>query len=324
MLLNLAPIVLFVYNRPKHALQTIEALQKNHLASESELFIFCDGPRGEKDLAKIEEVHQIIDNVSGFKKVTVKKLALNRGLANSVLAGVGEIINKYGKVIVLEDDIITASNFLDFINESLEFYKDDKRIFSITGFNYPDYEKPKNYQNDLFFVQGRMSSWGWGSWKDRWNEVDFAVKDFDVIKNNQKIQKEFRKCGDNFFEMLTNQMRGKVDAWDIQISWEMFKKKMSCVIPTNTLVKNIGFDTSGIHCHADSSMMDFNLENSTKKVNLVKFDDVIDNASAEKKFLKYTEYSFVKKLITSRKKRMKLKYILFGMAIAELLRFLFV
>jgi len=323
MSLNLAPIVLFVYNRPSHTKQTIEALQKNNLANDSELFIFCDGPRGEKDLAKLKEVHQIIDNVSGFKNVVVKKLSLNRGLANSVLAGVGEVINRYGKVIVLEDDIVTAANFLDFINQSLEFYKEDKRIFAITGFNYPNYKNPKNYSSDVFFVQGRMSSWGWGSWKDRWNQVDFAVKDFDEIKSNKGKQKEFRKCGDNFFEMLENQIRGKIDAWDIQISWTMFKKNMSCVVPVSTLVKNIGFDASGVHCHADPGMMNFDLGRVIKKVDQVKFDQVINNSDAEKNFLKYTKYSFVKKLISSRKKRIKLKYVIFGMVIVELLRFLF-
>ncbi len=318
---NLAPIVLFVYNRPSHTEQTLAALKNNDLAKESELFIFCDGPRGEKDLEMIKQVYQVIDHVEGFKNVFVKKLSLNKGLAKSVIEGVGEVLNLHGRAIVLEDDIITSSNFLSFINRALNFYQDDKKIFSVTGFNYHNYKKPKNYRHDVFFVS-RISSWGWATWKDRWDEVDFKVADYASIKNDKKIQKEFRKKGDNLFEMLRKQMLGKIDTWDIQVGWHMFKNKLYCVFPVKTLVKNIGLDSSGTHCHADHDMMNFDLK--SHEHNFVKFVEATNFISAENNFLKYTEYSFVKKLISSRKKRAKPKYIIFGIIIAELLRFLFV
>lgn len=320
---NLAPIILFVFNRPDHTRQTIEALQKNQMALESELFVFCDGPRCEKDLEKINQVYQVIDNVNGFKKVVVKKSALNKGLANSVINGVGEILDKYGRAIILEDDIVTASDFLVFMNRALDFYNDDERVFEVAGFNYSNYKNPKNYLYSVF-PSLRSSSWGWATWKNRWDKVDFAVKDYDVIKNNKKIQKEFRKIGDNLFEMLQNQIKGKIDSWAIRVCWHMFKNKLYCIYPTQTLVKNIGMDSTGVHCHTDLDAMNFDLTNQNQEIKFMAIEDMINCNYAEREFLKYTRYSFVKKFFISRKKKTKLKYILLGIIIAETIRFLIV
>jgi len=318
---NLAPIVLFVYNRPDHALRTIEALKKNNLAKESELFIFCDGPKNENGLSKINEVHKVIDLVDGFKNVVVKKAALNKGLANSVISGVGEIVEKYGKVIVLEDDVVTATCFLQFMNDALDFYQHDKRIFTVTGFNFANYKKPQNYFHDIFFIKGRSSSWGWAIWKDRWQKIDFLVKDYDKIASDKKMQKEFTKSGDNLFCMLKDQMTGKIDTWDVQTSYAMFKAGASCVFPIKTMVKNIGFDSSGAHCHADQSMSDFSFDNN-QKVQLVGIDDAINNDSAAKNFLKFVQDKYRDKIF-SKKTFYKIKYVLIGLLLAKILDFLF-
>ncbi len=165
--MDLAPIVLFVYNRPDLTKETLSALKKNTLASESELFIFSDGSKSEKDFDKVNEVRKLIKNINGFKSVRVFENKENKGLANSIIFGVTKIINKYGKIIVLEDDLITSKYFLKFMNEGLNFYKNNKKIGSITGYNKPShFMKFKNYDKDLY-LSSRFSSWGWATWKDR-------------------------------------------------------------------------------------------------------------------------------------------------------------
>ena len=102
----LAPIVLFTYNRPWHTRQTIEALQKNHLASESVIFIFSDGPKTKEDEPKVEEVRKFLKTIQGFKQIEIIEREKNWGLAKNIIDGVTKVVNEYGKVIVLEDDII--------------------------------------------------------------------------------------------------------------------------------------------------------------------------------------------------------------------------
>ena len=143
--MNLAPIVLFVYNRPWHTKQTVEALQKNELAKESELFIYCDEAKNEDAGKSVDEVREYIDKVDGFKKVTIIKREKNWGLADSIIDGVTKIVNEYGKIIVLEDDLVTSPYFLKFMNDGLEFYKDEKKVFGITGYAFP--VKKENLNN---------------------------------------------------------------------------------------------------------------------------------------------------------------------------------
>ena len=149
----LAPIILFVYNRPWHTQQTVEALQKNELSSESDLVIFADGPKAnatEEQKEKISQVREYTHKISAFKSVTIYEKEINCGLANSVIAGVTEIINKFGKVIVVEDDLVTSRYFLNFMNETLDFFENDEWIFSVSGYNYSSeiLKIPSNYKKD--------------------------------------------------------------------------------------------------------------------------------------------------------------------------------
>ena len=147
--MNLAPIALFVYNRPKHTKQTIEALKKNKLSHDSELFIFSDGHKGEKDREKVNETRNYIKTITGFKKITIEKKEKNWGLADSIVDGVTKIINKYGKIVVLEDDIVTSPYFLNYMNDALNIYKDEPQVMHIAGYIYPI---NKNKLPETFFL----------------------------------------------------------------------------------------------------------------------------------------------------------------------------
>ncbi len=161
---KLAPIVLFVYNRPDHTRRTIEALQCNALAAQSELFVFSDGPNRAIDREKVSEVRDYLKGVSGFQRVVVKESEINRGLAISIIEGVSDIVNEHGRIIVLEDDIVTSPYFLYYMNDALERYAHEDRLMHVSGYMYP--VDPKGL-GDAFLCQ-IPSPWGWGTWQRAW------------------------------------------------------------------------------------------------------------------------------------------------------------
>src|ERR1700730_8509030 len=124
---NLAPIVLFVYNRPEHTRRTLSYLQKNLLAEESRLYIFSDGPKADDDKAKVEQVRQLIKEVTGFKALKIINRKENLGLANSIISGVTQLVNEYGKVIVFEDDLLSSPYTLQYFNEALTRYANEEK-----------------------------------------------------------------------------------------------------------------------------------------------------------------------------------------------------
>lgn len=243
--MKLSPIVLFVYNRPEHTQKTINALKRNKLAEESELFIFSDGEKTPSDKQKVQEVRKIINNINGFKNIKVFDYETNKGLANSVIDGVTKIISDYGKVIVLEDDLITSKNFLRYMNRTLNFYEDNKDIWSISGYNLP-INIPDDYEHDVYLAY-RAASWGWGTWKNRWDKIDWEIKDFDNFINDKSKQRLFNRGGSDMTRMLKNQINGEIDSWAIRWCYNQFKKNKYTIYPVKSKVKNIGMDGSGTH-----------------------------------------------------------------------------
>jgi GT2 family glycosyltransferase len=158
-----APIALFVYNRPDHARQTIEALKENELSAESDLIIFADGPKNSGAQAKVNEVRKLIKNVIGFRSLTIHESPNNKGLANSIIDGATKVCEEYGRVIVLEDDLVTSPWFLKYMNDALNTYEQDERVISVHGYTYPvDEPLP-----ETFFLRG-ADCWGWATWKRGW------------------------------------------------------------------------------------------------------------------------------------------------------------
>jgi hypothetical protein len=241
---DLAPIVLFVYNRPWHTRQTVEALQKNELANESELFIYSDGPKNENAVAKVAEVREYIKTIDGFKKITIIERDKNWGLANNVIDGVTKIVNEYGKIIVLEDDLVTSPYFLRFMNEALEFYKDEEKVWHISGWNYPI---ETDGLDDVFFWR-LMNCWGWATWADRWQNYE---------KNTDRLISEFTLADiqrfnldgvENFWSQVLLNRDDMIDTWAIYWYATIFKNNGLCLNPTVSFVSNVGHDGSGVHC----------------------------------------------------------------------------
>ena len=303
--MNLAPIVLFVYNRADHTKKTIEALKKNKLANESELFIFSDASKNINSSEAVKEVRKYIKTITGFKNIIIKEAPTNKGLANSVISGVTEIVDKYKKVIVLEDDLVTSFNFLEYMNEALSFYQKDKRIWSISGYN-PPINISKKYYNDVY-LGVRASSWGWGTWKDRWGKNDWHVLDYnDFSRNKTKIRK-FNRGGNDMAEMLKNQMESKIDSWAIRWCYNQFKDNSYTVFPIISKVQNIGMDGSGVHCGVNSCN-DVVLDKGNQKTKFTV--DLSKNKKLIKAFKNHYEPKTVKGKIAKQLKKVGLYEII--------------
>jgi hypothetical protein len=271
---KLAPIVLFTYRRvPK---ETIESLLQNELSSQSELFIYSDGYKTDADKNDVSEVREYLKTIKGFKSVTIKEAEKNKGLASSIIGGVSDVVNKYGKVIVLEDDLIVSSDFLEYMNDALEFYKSDDRIWSISGYG-PKLPCLENYDKNLY-LSPRASSWGWASWKDRWNSVDWDVKDFEKLKQDNQMRKQFELGGDDIYKMLELQMLGKIDSWAIRWCFSQFLQNTYTVYPVKSKIVNDGFsDAKGTHNSGNSFKWDVKASDYKVKFENLEIDTCIRN-----------------------------------------------
>ncbi len=241
-----APIIFFVFNRHVHAQKTIDYLLMNPLAKESELYIFSDGPRNEDDMDSVKKTRNYIDSIEGFKEIYITKSEANKGLAASVISGVTSIIDRYDKVIVIEDDLEVSPYFLDYMNEALLSHERNSRVFSIGGYS-PPIEIPDSYKEDSY-LSYRCCTWGWGTWKDRWDKVDWDVEDYAGFINNPELVAFFNRGGDDMSNILRLQMEGKVDSWGIRWDYAHYKNNAYCFRPTLSLVNSFGNDGSGVHC----------------------------------------------------------------------------
>jgi len=288
---SLAPICLFVYSRLQETKQTIESLQRNKLATESQLFIFSDGEKNQKTQDAVCAVREYIHTINGFKKVTVIESKTNKGLANSIISGVSEIVNKFGKVIVLEDDLIFSTNFLAFMNEALNYYENEKRILNISGYAF-DLKYPAGYKYDVAFSY-RFSSWGWAIWKDRWVEIDWEMKDYKLYKWDILKQIKFSRGGSDLANMLYRQMNGKIDSWAIRFDYHHFKYDYLDVFPVKSKVSYDGFSSEATHTSLKTDAYDTTLDDSNETEFVFK-ELVKPDKNITKQF--YKHYSFKTRL----------------------------
>jgi len=290
--MNLAPIVLFVYNRPWHTQQTIEALQKNELASESELFIYSDGSKSDTTALHVKEVRDYIKTINGFKIVTILEREKNWGLANSIIDGVTNIVNKYGKIIVLEDDLVTSPYFLKFMNKNLDVYEKENQVASIHGYIYPIDGLP-----NTFFIKG-ADCWGWATWKRAWDVFESNGQKLldELVLNDLEKEADFNEAY-GFTKMLKDQIAGKNNSWAVRWYMSAFLKNMLTLYPGKSYVQNIGFGDGGTHCTSATNIFDINL-NLVLKIEKI---EIKENTIVRKKienFLILLKPTFFKRVKT--------------------------
>lgn len=239
-----APILLFVYNRPEHVRRNIQALLKNELAAESELFIYSDAAKDETSQAAVKEVRAFIRSIQGFKKITITERAENWGLARSIIDGVTTQINRYGRVIVLEDDLVVAPHFLQFMNDALETYRDEERVGHIQACDFThDPSLP-----DTFLIKW-TGSWGWGTWDRAWKHFNADGKALLTELESRKLTYTFDFNGKyGYTRMLRRQIEGKNNSWAIRWNASLFLKGILSLNVGKSLVQNEGFDGSGTNC----------------------------------------------------------------------------
>jgi hypothetical protein len=288
----LAPIVCFVYNRPWHTRQVMEALKNSTLAKDSELFIFSDAAKNEAALPAVNEVRKYISGIAGFKKMYIFENKENVGGHLFAIKPISEVIAQYGKVISLDDDIVTAPLFLKYMNEALDIFEKDERIWSITGYSlmkiYPA------YAYDVYLACRHCSS-GWGMWKDRWESIDWEKTGSEAIFKDAQIRKSFCKAGEDVAATLAN----NPDAYDTAVYYTQWKQGKYTVYPVHSLATNIGFDGSGIHFTSPTKKYDVAMHNIPVKINKnIQPDEKI--LRAMKKF--YTKSWYRKCMIWGAKK----------------------
>ncbi|AYV57237.1 glycosyltransferase [Leptospira kmetyi] len=242
--MNLAPIALFVYNRPEHTKITLDSLARNEYANRSELFIFADGPKNGKNIDSLNEVRSIIKNVSGFKNITIVERERNYGLANSIIAGVTELTEKFGRVIVLEDDMVTSKFFLTFLNQGLNYYEKENRVISIHAYRLPFVENAP----ETYFLRG-ADCWGWATWKRGWSQFESNGQKLLDQLTSKNLNYDFDFQGSYpYIQMLKDQILAKNDSWAIRWYASAFLQDKLTLYPGRSLVQNIGLDASGTHC----------------------------------------------------------------------------
>ncbi len=240
----MAPIVLFVFNRPQHTQRTLAALAQSKGAELVTLCIFSDAPRSPKDNEAVAEVRKICRQAKGFAQVKIVERQENFGLARNIIEGVTEIFNHSDEVVVLEDDLITSPHFIHYINDALTFYK-DKKVFSVAGYS-PNIALPSDYNRSTYFIP-RNCSWGWATWKDRWQRVDWQVSDFEAFIRSRERRESFNIAGNDLTPMLLKQRLGQINSWSIRFCYAAFAIGWPTVYPVHSQVRNGGIDGSGTH-----------------------------------------------------------------------------
>ncbi|MDD4902099.1 MAG: glycosyltransferase [Patescibacteria group bacterium] len=251
----LAPIVLFVYNRLGETEQTIAALQKNILAPESDLIIFSDGPKNNAASQQgVAAVREYLKTVGGFKSTKIVTREKNYGLAQSIISGVSEIVNQYGRIIVLEDDMVSSPYFLQYMNDGLELYENEDKVASVHGYIYP----VRKTLPETFFLRG-ADCWGWATWKRGWDLFESDGRKLLQELEEKKLTGEFDFSGSYpYTQMLRDQIGGKNDSWAIRWYASAFLKDRLTLYPGKSLIRNIGFGGSGTHCGEETDLTPIN------------------------------------------------------------------
>ena len=240
-----APLVVFAYNRPRHLARTLEALAANDLAADSPLILYCDGPKTPDAAESAREVREVAAAARGFASVQVVARERNMGLAASIIDGVTAVVGEYGRVIVVEDDMVTSPFFLRYLNDALEAYADNPRVASIHGWVFP-HAVPN--PPETFFLRG-ADCWGWATWKRAWDRFNPDTARLLAELRTRDLEKAFNCDGAyDYTGMLERQLRGTVDSWAVRWHASAFLAGMYTLYPGRTLVHNFGFDGSGTHC----------------------------------------------------------------------------
>lgn len=299
-----APIALFAFNRPDFLRQTLHALAGNDLAGQSDLVIFCDGPRDDAERTMTDRVRAVAEEANDFKSLRVVARERNFGCAQAVIAGLHEMFSAHERLVVIEDDILCSRYTLSFLNACLEKYAAEPAVFSIAAWAPPPHlvAIPPDYPYDAYFTP-RFHCWGWASWRDRWERIDWDVADYDVFKRQPCLQRAFCQGGDDLAPMLREQMEGNLDTWDVCMDYARFKHGCLGLNPVVSYTTNIGMGC-GTHTTQATTLFDNDLSRALQSPRL-------------------PDHVFMDREIVKRRYLMHVTYPLWKRAVRKLLRIMF-
>jgi hypothetical protein len=245
----MTPITLFTYDRPDHTRRTVEALLCNSGVNEHDLIVYSDAPRTSDKVQTVTAVRKYLQTITGFRSVSIRPRPHNFGLAKSIIEGVTEVLSRYERIIVLEDDMVTSSYFLGFMNEALDSFADDERVVSVHGYVYPVQQSLP----EAFFLRG-ADCWGWATWRRGWALFNPDGQDLlDELKRRDLIKAFNFNGAYGYSQMLESQIKGANDSWAIRWYASAFLADKLTLYPGRSLVHNIGNDSSGTHCGSNST-----------------------------------------------------------------------
>lgn len=299
---KLAPIALFVYNRPDHTRQTLQHLRQNLLAGQSLLFIFSDAAKDDSQKQLVEEVRDIISDVGGFKHVEVIKRRKNLGLANSIIDGVSRLTEEFGNVIVFEDDLISSVHTLKYFNDALKRYEKEEKLMHIGAYMYP---LQGNNLPQTFFYRA-ATSWGWATWDRAWKnfepDIDKLISQFDA-----QMRHDFSIEGTmNFWKQIEEFKSGKNNSWAIRWYASIFLKGGLTLNPSQSLINNIGHDGTGIHSGVND-MYNVKINPSPITYFPVKLEENLEAYLAIRSFLKTRKGNLLERVLRFLREKLKSK-----------------
>lgn len=290
--MKLAPIALFVYNRPDHTRKTLESLIKNPGFTDSLLYVFCDGAKSEKDKETVRSTRALIHSYELENAIVIEN-EYNKGLAKSVVDGINHVLRNHDRIIVLEDDCVTSPDFLHFMNTCLSKYESNEKIMSVSGYT-PPVKIPVNYPYDTYFSY-RPSSWGWGTWRRAWKHYSNNPNILETIESSSSIKKKIDRAGLDLYTTLRRQIKGKTNSWAIFWAINIIEKGGLSICPVKSRVMNIGNDGSGTHCSSDKR---YDVQISQKKPSKIDFPGrVIPDKIIVKEYYKFYAGPLFKKTL---------------------------
>jgi hypothetical protein len=276
--MDLAPIAFFAYNRPDHTLKALTSLAQCELAGESHLHIFCDGPKNLKDEENVLKVREVAASLPWCHRVEIIPREKNYGCANSVISGLTSLLDRYDRLIVVEDDLLLSPDFLHYMNLALERYQKDEKVIQISGFMFP---VNLTASTDAIFLP-YITSWGWATWQRAWRHFDPQKSGYTELKKNRTLRHAFNLYGAyGYFDILKGRMEGIIDTWDIDWYLSTFMMGGLTLHPVKTLVQNIGFDASGTHCGVSQAFVNSGFSEVIRKfpepsIDLQCFSEIIE------------------------------------------------
>ena len=287
----MSPICLFVYKRYETTKLMLESLLACPECKDSELYVFMDEARNDDEARDVERVRQLFDNLQGFRKVNLFPARMNKSMANSVIDGVTKVLQEHDDIIVLEDDLVVSPDFLQFMNAALKTYKDRSDIWSISGYTPRLQELEGDGRNGVFVVP-RAQCWGWATWSDRWETVDWEVSDFSRLAQSKELRKEFDKGGNDLFRTLEMERRERIESWAVRWAYAAAKQSRWTVNPMQSKVQNIGLKSSESHVGWHDERHNVELHGNATVIDPdVRADETLVNA-----FKKHHDLSIISKI----------------------------